>query len=67
MQAMDEDKRRWIGLRVWIIDAGGNTRYGVVRSVLHGGVVVELDLGVHSVFPLAKRGVTWGFADSLEG
>jgi len=63
---MDEDKLRWVGLRVWIIDAGGKTRYGVVRSVLQSGVVVELDSGVHSVFPLTIWGVTWDFVDRSE-
>jgi hypothetical protein len=58
---MDEDKPRWVGLRVWIIASGGKTRYGVVRSVLHGSVVVERDGGVHSVLPLTERGAHWDF------
>lgn len=61
---MDEDKLRWVGLRVWIIDAGGKTRYGVMRSVFHGSVVVELDGGIHSVLPLTERGAHWNFVDS---
>jgi hypothetical protein len=60
-------KRRWLGLRVWIVDADGKRHNGTLWWEHEDTVLIRVDglVGLQTL-PKVAEGVRWGFAGSRE-
>jgi len=59
-----QGKRRWLGLRVWVVDANGRRHNGTLWWEDESTVLIRQDgvVGLQ-VLPKAAEGTRWGFAD----
>ena len=58
-------KRRWLGLRVWVVDADGKTHNGTLWWDAETSVVIRQNgrRGLVTL-PKAAEGVRWGVVDN---
>jgi hypothetical protein len=59
-----QSKRRWLGLRVWVVDANGRKHNGTLWWEDESNVLIRQDgvVGLQ-VLPKAAEGIRWGYAD----
>jgi hypothetical protein len=58
---LDEDKRPWIGRRVWIFDSDGKRRHGTLWWSDGASVQIRIDTPGLTLVPVAARGERWDF------
>ena len=58
---MDEDTRRWVGRRVWIMDMQGKRHHGTLWWIDGITVKVRIDTPSPELLAVAARGERWDF------
>lgn len=59
-----QGKRRWLGVRVWVVDEHGKKHNGTLWWEDESSVLIRQDGTVGlQVLPKAVQGTRWGFAD----
>jgi hypothetical protein len=58
---LDEDKRPWIGRRVWIVDSDGKRRHGTLWWSDGARVQIRIDTPSLTLVPVVARGERWDF------
>lgn len=59
-----QGKRRWLGVRVWVVDESGKRHNGTLWWEDESSVLIRQDGTVGlQVLPKAVQGTRWGFAD----
>ena len=60
-----QGKRRWLGFRVWVADADGNTHNGTLWWVDETSVLIRRNGRVGLLtLPKAAEGTRWGFVEN---